>query len=377
MKLWQKVLVGIAFGIIAEHFLGKYETVLEVFNICGQMFMRLIKMLMGPLIFCVLSSGILGVSDIKSFGYTGFKIIFFSLFNTLCAVVVGICIANWIEPGKNFNISLFRSSSSLIEGQFDIGSFICNFVPENVFQSFTQCNLLQMVFFAVFVGIISQLHKKHYSTIKENVGVVSEILFFMMEKIMYLSPYGAFLLTAFSIGIQGIDILFALGRLIGALLLTMNIQYMLFGLSINIFCIKPPFPFYRTSFTYQVLAFSISSSTLVLPKTIKICQDSLGVSDFGASQIYDIDLSFQHYCYIILLSTIGAIGAAGVPGLTLIMLPVVLKSISIPTDNIALLLSIDRLLDMLRTTLNITGDVATAIIIDHEEKKINYDVYYK
>lgn len=404
MKLWQKVLIGIALGALAGKLLYQYPSFLNTADVIGQMFMRLIKMLRAPIIFCILCSGILNISDIRTFGYVGLKIVGLSLLNTFFAVTFGIAIALLTYPGKNFNISLLQSGANkaLTSNTFQIKDFISNLIPENIFLSFAEDKLMQIVFFALFFGVMCQLYRKHYYIIKNRVEIASNILFYMMEKIINLSPYGAFCLIAYMVGTQGMDIIFALGRLIYAKCIAMFLQYLVFGLLILCFCKRSPMPFYKKSLGYQVLALSLSSSKLALPKTIQICKDSLGMSDFATkvalpiattfnmtgsgielgissiffAQIYNIDLTLTNYFYIIFLSTIGAIGCSGAPGLSLVMLPLVLQAINVPPESIFILIGVDRILDMLRTTINITGDVATAIVIDDSEKKLDYAKYY-
>lgn len=403
MKLWKKVLIGMISGVLVGHLLSSYPSLLEIANIGGQMFMRLIRMLMGPMIFCVICAGILSVSNIKSFGHTGAKIVLLSLFNTCFAIIFGIVAASIVVPGNNFNMDLLNDFLPRSTSTFSIKVFMCNFIPDNIFASFSQGNLIQIVFFAIFTGITCQLYDKHYKSVKNGVVAISDILFYMMEKIMYLSPYGAFFLIAYAVGTQGVIVLSALGKLVFTQCITMFLQYLVFGLSIILFCKRSPMPFYRKSILYQILAFSISSSKLVLPKTMKICKESLGISEFGSkvalpiasafnitgsgiqlgisaiffAQVYQIDLSFMNYFYIVLLSTVGAMGCAGVPGLSIVILPMVLDSIGVPVESVGILLGIDRILDMLRTTLNITGDVATAMIVDHSEGRMDYSTYYQ
>ena len=407
MKLWQKVLIGMCLGILVGWLFSEYKTFLDILNIGGQMFMRLIRMLMGPMIFCVLCAGILNVGNVKSFKGIGLKIIGISLLNTCFAITFSILLANLLKPGKNFDITKFNLDTITNIGgisnanEFNIKDFICNVIPDNVFLAFTTNNLLQIVFFSVFTGLTCQFYNKYSAKVKRSIDMVSDILFDMMGKIINLSPYGAFCLMAYATGMQGANMLIALSKLIYTKILALFLQYIIFGLSIVIFCRKSPIPFYKKSLSYQVLAFSISSSKLVLPKTISVCQNSLGISNFGAkvalplatafnitgsgidigisaiffAQIYDVQLALINYCYIIFLSTVGAIGCSGVPGLSLVMLPIVLQSINVPAGCVILLIGVDRISDMLRTMINITGDVVTAMIVDHSEKKIDYSIY--
>jgi Na+/H+-dicarboxylate symporter len=179
-------------------------------------------------------------------------------------------------------------------------------------------------------------------------------------------------------------------------------QYFVFGLLIIVFCRISPIPFYRKSIPYQALAFSTSSSKATLPTTMQICREQLGVSDTSASfilplgasinmdgfainlglttvffaQMLGITLSLHDYVVIIITATLGSIGGAGLPGASLIMLPMVLSSVNIPIEGVAIMAGIDRILDMLRTTINITGDATITLIIDHNEGQLDEAKYY-
>lgn len=215
----------------------------------------------------------------------------------------------------------------------------------------------------------------------------------MVSIIVKVSPYGICALMACTVAQQGLKIMLSMTKLVSAIGFAMLLQYLVFGLFIMLFCRKSPIPFYKKSVPYQLLAFSTCSTKAVLPTTIKICTEELGVSDSSASvmlpisaavnmngsaiglgisaiffaQMYSIPLLWNDYLTIVLTSTIGAIGGAGIPGASIIMLPMVLQSAHIPTDGVAILASVDRILDMLRTTVNVTGDATMTLLIDNSE----------
>lgn len=404
MNLWKKVFLGIVLGIIMGRILSGNTEVLEYINMAGVMFMRLIRMLMYPLVFCAIVNGILNVTNGKSLKIIGTKIISLGLVSTIFAVLFGVGVASIFKPGKTFNNTMLLKTYSKTQklDVFDVKKFIIEIIPDNIFASFSQGNLLQIVFFAVFTGIICHISKDYLTDLRNKVVFTSNILFDMMTRIMNLSPYGSFFLITYTVGSQGFESLSSLANLLFCVALGMFLQYLLFGLVILVFCRKSPIPFYRKSFSYQMLAFSVSSSKVALPYAIKVCEESLGVSRSTAnvalpisaslnmtgtaiaigittiffSQVYGLSLSLVDYSSIILLSTIGAIGGAGVPGASLLILPLVLQSIHLPTEGVILLIGIDRILDMLRTLINITGDVLTTIIIDHFQNTMDYKKYY-
>jgi Na+/H+-dicarboxylate symporter len=231
---------------------------------------------------------------------------------------------------------------------------------------------------------------------------MSKLVFKMISIIINFSPYGAFALTSWVVGTQGIEILQSLLKLVIAVIMAMGFQYLVFGFLIWAFTRLSPIPFYKKSFEYQTLAFSTSSSKATLATTMKICKNKLGISNTSTSFVLPLGASInmdgmaiylgmcaiffaqatgtvlQSYDYfmIVITATLGSIGAAGIPGGSMVMLPMVLSAVHIPIEGVALIAGIDRILDMLRTTVNITGDATITLIVDKSEGTHNKDIYY-
>jgi Na+/H+-dicarboxylate symporter len=231
--------------------------------------------------------------------------------------------------------------------------------------------------------------------------LISKMILKMISFIVQLSPYGAFALTGWIVGMQGIEVMISLSKLVVAVVVAMVFQYLVFGVLIYVFCRVSPLPFYKKSLEYQILAFSTSSSKATLPTTMQVCRERLGISDastsfvlpLGASinmdgfainlslttiffaQVMGVTLAPHDYLVIILTSTLGSIGGAGIPGASLVMLPMVLSSVHLPIEGVAIIAGIDRILDMLRTTINITGDATITLIIDHSENTFDKEKY--
>jgi len=223
----------------------------------------------------------------------------------------------------------------------------------------------------------------------------------MISKIVELSPYAAFALTAWVVGDQGLGVMVSLSKLVFAVVFAMILQYLIFGLFIIVFCRLSPLPFYRKSIEYQMIAFSTGSSKASLGITMQVCRERLGVSEsstsfvlpLGASinmdgfainlslttvffaQMMGIDLTFSDYVMIVLTSTLGSMGGAGIPGASLIMLPMVLSSVNLPIEGVAIIAGIDRVLDLLRTAINITGDATITLVIDSSEGTLDRESY--
>lgn len=399
MKLWHKVTLGLVLGIVCGIFLPNY---VEYVKPVGTLFLKLIKMIIAPMIFFSLVAGISSMNDPSSLGRVGLKATAAFLTTTTFAVFFGLGVALILEPGVGVHVDFGDVSTKVSDHKFNLGEFLINIVPESAVGAFVNNNFLQVVFFAVFTGVTINKMGASAAPVKNLSQAMSKLVLKMINIIIQFSPYGAFALTAWVIGTQGVGVLYGLSKLIFAVVIAMIMQYLIFGLLIMIFCRMSPLPFYRKSLSYQVLAFSTSSSKATLPTTMEVCRYELGVSDsstsfilpLGASinmdgfainlglttiffaQMQEVVLSSSDYLMIILTATLGSIGGAGIPGASLIMLPMVLSSVNLPIEGVAILAGVDRILDMLRTTINITGDATITLIVDHSEGTFDKDKYY-
>ena len=399
MKLWQKVILGLAFGIIFGWYSPDYVSYVKPI---GDIFLRMIRMVIAPLVFFSLVSGVTSMSDPASLGRIGMKATAAFLGTTFFAVLFGITVAILLKPGHGINIDFGSPNTELSAKSFDIVTFFVHLVPDNILGSFVNDDVKQVVFFAIFTGITLNMMGKSALPIKDLFHTIAKMILKMISMIIQLSPYGAFALTAWVVGTQGIEVMISLSKLVIAVVIAMAAQYLIFGLLILIFTRMSPIPFYKKSLDYQVLAFSTSSSKATLPTTMQVCREKLGVSEsstsfvlpLGASinmngfainlglctiffaQIMGVTLGIHEYFIIVLTSTLGSIGGAGIPGASLIMLPMVLSSVNLPIEGVAVLAGIDRILDMLRTTINITGDATITLIIDDSEGTLDREKYF-
>lgn len=399
MKLWHKVTIGLVAGILFGVY---FPTYVHYIQPVGTIFLRLIKMVIIPMIFFSLVSGITSMSDPSSLGRVGLKATFAFLITTCFAVLFGLSVSLILKPGEAVKVDLGIAQSADINQSFDLADFLIKIIPDNAIGSLAEGHILQVVFLAIFTGITLNKLGSSVTQVKSLLHSLSKVVLKMINIIIQFSPYGAFALTAFVVGTQGIDIMFGLSRLVFAVLIAMLLQYLIFGVMILVFCRISPMPFYRKSLPYQVLAFSTSSSKATLPTAMQVCKESLGVSDsstsfilpLGASinmdglainlglstvffaQMFGVVLQPHDYCMIVLTATLGSIGGAGIPGASLIMLPMVLSSVNLPIDGVAILAGVDRILDMLRTTINITGDATITLIVDNSEGTFDKEKYY-
>lgn len=399
MKLWHKVTLGLILGIIfGIYFPNHVDNIKPI----GDIFLRFIKMVIVPMIFFSLVSGITSMSDPSSLGRVGLKATIAFLSTTCFAVIFGLGVALVLKPGVGVHVDFGQYSGNLKGTNFDIKEFLINIIPENAAATFVGNNILQVVFFAIFTGVTINKMGSSANFVKNMCHSISKLVLKMINIIILFSPYGAFALTAWVVGTQGIGVIYALSHLVVAVVIAMILQYLIFGVFIMVLCRVSPMPFYRKSFAYQILAFSTSSSKATLPTTMEICRNELGVSDSSASfilplgasinmdgfainlglttiffaQMLGVELHAHDYLMIVLTATLGSIGGAGIPGASLIMLPMVLSSVNLPIEGVAILAGIDRILDMLRTTINITGDATITLLVDNSEGTFDKEKYY-
>jgi Na+/H+-dicarboxylate symporter len=404
MSLWKKVLIGLGIGVILGIVLKEKVVYIKP---CGDLFIRLIKMIIVPLIFFAIVSGITSVRDSKALGRLGIKASAAYLFTTLFAITIGLAVGSLLKPGEGIILNFengYVPQTQVGSNVVKIMETLLNIVPDNAIGAMAQGTILQVVFFALFTGItLNTLDEENSKRLSSVFHLLSAMVLKMVHFIVQLSPLAACVLTAWIIGTQGMSVLQNLMKLIGCAYLAFGIQYLVFGLIIYLWTRLSPLPFFRKSLEYQTLAFSTSSTKAALSTTMKVCQERLGVSSPSASFILPLGasinmdgiaiyislctlffaqaigrvLDFSDYGLIMLTGTLGSIGGAGIPGGTIVMLPMVLGAVGLPIEGIALIVGIDRIIDMMRTTISITGDAAITLCVDHSEGLLNEELYNK
>ncbi len=390
MKLWQKSLLATLLGIIY----GVYGSYFFIFEIIQTQFMNFIKLVSGPLVFFLILSGIANSKNLDNVGNLIFKAIFFFCCSTLLAISIGIGFGYLFKPGVG--IDFFESAAILNSSNVKIEIVI----PTNIIEPFLTLNLVQIVMLAIGIGLFIP---KNSATVISLINELSQIFMHIIIKIMNYSYILAFAATSVTISKNGLAILFVLSKLVIATVSAIAFQYLVLIILIRYFGKISPMPFIRKSIPYQILAFSTSSTKATLPTAIELSQKKLGVSSSIASlllplgstlnmdgtaiylgimsiffsQLHGIDLSYCDLFNITIMSTFGSIGAAGLPSGSLIVITSILQTANIPISAVGILLSVDRILDMLRTTINMTGDVAVTLIIDSRENTLNKQIYYK
>ncbi len=399
MKLWQKILSGLAAGIAAGLILGPRAEFLKPF---GDMFIGALKMLIGPLVFASLATGVGTMGDLGKLGRVGIKAALYYTSTTAIAISLGLLMGGLLLPGAGMNI-IPSSPPHIIESP-GFAATILSLVPSNPVQSFASDNILQVIVFALLFGVAVMLAGEKGKPVARVIESLSDVMVKLTGMVMACAPYGVFALIAWVSGTNGPGVLLPLGKVILAVYLGCLLHAALLygGL---ILCIGKlnPIRFFRGIADAQLVAFSTASSAGTLPVNLRCTQKNLGVSEsissfvlpLGATlnmdgtaiyqgitalfvaQAYGIELNLSHYLTIIVSATLASIGTAGVPGAGMIMLSLVLGSVGLPLEGVALIAGIDRILDMARTTVNITGDAVGAVLIARSEGELNEDVYYE
>ncbi len=403
MKLWQQVLIGLILGIIAGIVLGEKAAGLKIF---GTIFINLIKMVIMPLIFFALLSGITSMNGEGNFTRVGLKGFSAYILTAIFAVAIGLAAGNIFQPGAGVDLhSMLETSSqpvATVKAAPSIAEFLIGLIPTNPINAMATDNFLQIIIFSIFTGIVINTVGDKAKPLKEIIYSTSQVTFRMIEIIIKLAPLGVFGFISWVVGTQGMDILGALTKLIAALLVACLFQYLVFGLLILIFARISPLPFYRKILATQSLAFATSSSKATLSTAMSQLQERMGVSKTNSNflmplgvcinmdgtaiylgicalffaQAYGIDLTHQNYLMLILTCTLGSIGAAGIPSGSIIFMGMVLTSVGLPIEGIGIILGVDRVLDMVRTTINITGDSAITLIVDKSEGALDEELYH-
>lgn len=394
------ILISMLVGIWIGAVMGEQSS---MFAPLGTLFIQLIKMLVIPLVALSIISGAASLGGSRSAGIIGGISIAFIMITTVIAVVIGILGGVIFEPGEGIDketiATLTQANSVNPAGEAPALSFwdtIIGMIPENPIAALAQGNILQIIVFGLFLGFgIAALSEPRRGKIISGLNGLLEALVWCIEKVMWVAPIGVFGLMADAVGTFGFDILLRIVNLLWVYLLCILVMGLLvYPLFVGSFSRIPVRKFMREMIRPQIIAFSTASSMVTLPINMETCENKLGVSKqttgfvlpLGATinmsgnaiyytlvalffaQIYNIELSMSQYVAIAIVASLGSIGQAGVPGPTLLVVAVLVAA-GIPIEGLPLLYALDRVFDMIRTVLNITGDAACAVVTDRFVKR--------
>ena len=411
MGLTGKIIVAMVLGIILGLFInysglnaegGFVSTYITngFLAIIGKLFVNSLKMLVVPLVLISLICGVCGIGDIRLLGRIGTKTFLIYMMTTALAIATAIGLGFLFGIGKGMEVeteAAFEAKSA--PPLLDV---FANIIPSNPISAMANGDMLSIIFFAILIGISILMVGKPAKGLVQSLELINEVILKMVTIIMNLAPYGVFALLTKAMAELGLDLIWSLlgyvAVLIGSLafhfFITMMIVLKLFsGLSIKTFLAKMR--------EVQIFAFSTSSSNATIPITLRTVTKRMGVNNsvasftvpFGATinmdgtaimqgtatifiaNIYGIDLGVTEYLTVILMSVLASIGTAGVPGVGLIMLSMVFAQVGLPIEGIGLILGVDRILDMLRTAVNVGGDAAVTAIVAKSEEKMDVAIY--
>ena len=390
-NLLTQILIAFVIAIILGLIFGES---IEILQPLGDLFLRLIKLIIAPLVLSTLVIGVASIGDPKSLGRVGTKTISYYLITTAIAIIIGLGFAFIINPGKGLSIDIPSTEVEVNESEGVIQTFL-NIVPENPFAALTEGNILQIIFFAIFLGLAITVIGKKAEPVFNFFDSFAEVMFWITGVVMRFAPIGILGLVAPIIGQYGPSVLLPLLKIILAVGIACLIHaVVVYSLAVKTFANMNSLTFFKGIAPAAVVAFSTASSAGTLPVTIKNTQENLGVSNkissfvlpLGATinmdgtaiyqgvavifiaQFYGLDLTFMQLITVVITTILASIGTAGVPGAGMIMLAMVLGAVGLPLEGIALIAGIDRILDMFRTTINIVGDAAGAVTVAGTEK---------
>ncbi len=396
------LMTGIIFNFIPEGFIRDELLINGVFYLVGQAFLKAIMMLVVPLVFISLVNGAASMGDIKKLGRIGVKTVLFYLATTAIAISIALSLSTVFKPGVGLNLSNSSLSEVTIKEATPLVEVILDMIPNNPIASMANGNMLQIIVFAMLIGVgLSTLGEKT-KMITNLFQQLNDLIMKIVDFVMIIAPIGVFGLIARTFATQGFDAMIPLIKYMSLVLISLLIHAtIVYGGLLKLFTRLSPIRFFKKFFPAISVAFSTSSSSATLPVSMEIAEENLGISKDVASftlplgatinmdgtaimqgvatvfiaQIYGVDLTLSSFLTVILTATLASIGTAGVPGVGMIMLSMVLQSVGLPVEGIALIMGIDRILDMARTSVNITGDAVCTMIVAKAEGEFNEEIF--
>lgn len=396
------LITGIIFNFIPEGFIRDELLINGVFYLVGQAFLKAIMMLVVPLVFISLVNGAASMGDIKKLGRIGVKTVLFYLATTAIAISIALSLSTVFKPGVGLNLSSSNLSEVTIKEATPLVEVILDMIPNNPIASMANGNMLQIIVFAMLIGVgLSTLGEKT-KMITNLFQQLNDLIMKIVDFVMIIAPIGVFGLIARTFATQGFDAMIPLIKYMSLVLISLLIHAtIVYGGLLKLFTRLSPIRFFKKFFPAISVAFSTSSSSATLPVSMEIAEENLGISKDVASftlplgatinmdgtaimqgvatvfiaQIYGVDLTLSSFLTVILTATLASIGTAGVPGVGMIMLSMVLQSVGLPVEGIALIMGIDRILDMARTSVNITGDAVCTMIVAKAEGEFNEEIF--
>lgn len=408
--IFLSLLVGAVFGIVLHYVVPdsdfKTNVIIEgVLYVCGQGFIRLMQMLVVPLVFCSLVCGSMAIGDTKTLGKVGVKTILFYIATTALAVSIALMTAYAINPGLGLDMDKIQVAEvSQAAASPTIADTLLNIIPKNPINAMANGDMLPIIVFALFVGVMLAKLGHKTDVVANFFSQFNDVMMEMTNTVMKIAPIGVFCLISRTFATVGFSAFLPMLKYMGSVVLALLIQcFVVYQILLFVFTRLNPFKFIKKFLPVMGFAFSTATSNATIPMSIDTLTKKMGVSKqissftipLGATinmdgtsimqgvavvfiaQAFGIELTLGNLVTVVLTATIASIGTAGVPSVGLVTLAMVLTSVGLPTEGIALIMGIDRILDMLRTAVNITGDAVCTTIVCHQEGSLDKEVFNK
>ena len=411
MTMTTKILIWMVTGLVLGSLINAFASdvafiqdyfVNGLFHVVGAMFITGLKMLVVPLVTFSLICGVYGIGDIAKLGRVGVKAFGMFVLTTALAITLAITVAVIVGPGQGFELTGEQGDFTAPVAP-PLTQVIIDLIPGNPVAAYAEGNMLQIIFFTILFAVCMLMVGEPGRKVAEGAERLNKIMMQVVTVVMHVAPYGVFALMAKTFALQGLGLIMPMiayfGVVVVVLLLhatgtLMTLLKLLAGIS--------PVMFLRKVRTAQIFAFSTASSNATIPVTLRTTERRLGVDNptasfivpFGATinmdgtaimqgvatifvaNVYGIDLGLSGYLTVIGMAVLASIGTAGVPGVGLIMLAMVFNQVGLPVEGIALIMGVDRLLDMMRTAVNVTGDAAITSIVAKSEGSLDEEIFY-
>lgn len=402
------VMIGLILGAVVGLGLKQFNEVEQVktifidgiFRVGGEIFFNALKLLVVPVVFVSITCGVGALQDVKTMGRIGAKTLILYAFMTSFAIAMALTVSNLTNPGKGFDLS--APATFTPQTPPNLADIFIAFVPSNPIKAMAEADMIQVIVMAILFGVALAISGAHGRRVIAFFNDLNEVTMKLVEIVMCAAPIGVFCLIASVFSKQGLDAIKPLSFYFITVMICLFLHlFLVYGGMIKILGRLNPITFFKKYREVMVFAFSTSSSNATLPVTLEVTEKQLGVHKtvtsftlpLGATvnmdgtaimqgvatvfiaQAYGLDIGIQAYLMVILTATLASVGTAGVPGVGLVTLAMVLKQANLPVEGIGLIIGVDRLLDMTRTVVNVAGDSVVACIVAKSENMIDEKVY--
>lgn len=387
---------------LREGFVRDSVIVDGVLYFVGQGFIRLLQMLVAPLVFSSIVCGTFAIGDTRTLGKVGVKIFLFYLATTVIAISTALGVANLFNPGVGITLSQEEGVSINLSEDTNVVSTLLNMIPRNPFEALAEGNMMQIIFYAVFLGLVLAKIASRVPVVVSFFEQFNETVLELTNFVMFFAPFGVFALICRTFTSIGFSAFLPMLKYMFCVVLALIVQcFVVYPSMLSFFTRLNPLRFFKKFFPVMTFAFTTSVSAAVVPFNIETMVKKIGVSrkltsftiPLGAtinmdgtaimqgvavvfiSQIYDMPLTLANLLTVIFMTTVASIGTAGLPSIGLITLTMILISVGLPTEGIALIMGVDRILDMLRTAVNVTGDAVCTLIVAKQNDEFDSEIF--